>query len=103
MCIQTGKTLDDTNRMRMETRELYVKSEDERRRVFPEYADAIERTEEVAKRCHVDFVFGETKLPRFPTEAGETSEQMFRRLCEKGNAISPSRRKRATAWNTKSA
>ena len=84
MCIQTGKTLDDTNRMRMETRELYVKSEDEMRRVFPEYADAIERTEEVAKRCHVDFVFGETKLPRFPTEAGETSEQMFRRLCEKG-------------------
>ena len=86
MCIQTGKTLDDTNRMRMETRELYVKSEDEMRRVFPEYADAIERTEEVAKRCHVDFVFGETKLPRFPTEAGETSEQMFRRLCEKGLA-----------------
>ena len=70
MCIQTGKTLDDTNRMRMETRELYVKSEDEMRRVFPEYADAIERTEEVAKRCHVDFVFGETKLPRFPTKAG---------------------------------
>ena len=86
MCIQTGKTLDDTNRMRIETRELYVKSEDEMRRVFPEYADAIERTEEVAKRCHVDFVFGETKLPRFPTEAGETSEQMFRRLCEKGLA-----------------
>ena len=84
MCIQTGKTLDDTNRMRMETRELYVKSEEEMRKVFPEYADAIERTEEVAKRCHVDFVFGETKLPRFPTEAGETSEQMFRRLCEKG-------------------
>ena len=59
MCIQTGKTLDDTNRMRMETRELYVKSEEEMRKVFPEYADAIERTEEVAKRCHVDFVFGE--------------------------------------------
>ena len=86
MCIQTGKTLDDTNRMRMETRELYVKSEEEMRRVFPEYAEAIERTEEIAKRCHVDFVFGETKLPRFPTEAGETSEQMFRRLCEKGLA-----------------
>ncbi|MEI3405705.1 MAG: DNA polymerase III subunit alpha [Christensenellales bacterium] len=86
MCIQTGKTLDDANRMRMETRELYVKSEDEMRRVFPEYAEALERTEEIAKRCHVDFVFGETKLPRFPTEAGETSEQMFRRLCEKGLA-----------------
>lgn len=86
MCIQTGKTLDDTNRMRMETRELYVKSEEEMLAVFPEYQEALDRTEEIAKRCHVEFVFGETKLPRFPTENGETSEQMFRRLCEKGLA-----------------
>lgn len=105
MCIQTGKTLDDTNRMRMETRELYVKSEEEMRKVFPEYADAIERTEEVAKRCHVDFVFGETKLPRFPTEAAKPASRCSAACVKKGlpSAISPSRRKRATAWNTKSA
>ena len=84
MCIQTGKTLDDENRMRMETDELYVKSEQEMLALFPQWQDAVARTEEVAKRCQVEFVFGETKLPRFPTEPGETSEQMLRRLCEQG-------------------
>ncbi|MCI6374342.1 MAG: DNA polymerase III subunit alpha, partial [Clostridiales bacterium] len=86
MCIQTGKTLDDENRMRMETDELYVKSEQEMLALFPQWQDAVARTEEVAKRCQVEFVFGETKLPRFPTAPGETSEQMLRRLCEEGLA-----------------
>ena len=86
MCIQTGKTLDDENRMRMESRELYVKSEDEMKQLFAEYPEALARTQEIAKRCQVEFVFGETKLPRFPTENGETSEQMLRRLCEQGLA-----------------
>ncbi|MBQ7488744.1 MAG: DNA polymerase III subunit alpha [Clostridia bacterium] len=84
MCIQTGKNLDDDNRMRMETDQLYIKSEAEMRTIFPELGDAIERTEEIAKRCHVSFTFGETKLPRFPTENGESSEEMLRRLCEEG-------------------
>jgi len=84
MCIQTGKTLEDENRMRMETDSLYVKSEEEMRELFAKWPDALERTEEIAKRCQVEFVFGETKLPRFPTEPGETSEQMLRRLCEAG-------------------
>ena len=84
MCIQTGKTLEDTNRMRMETDTLYVKSEQEMLDLFAAYPDAVARTHEIAMRCKVDFVFGETKLPRFPTAPGETSEQMLRRLCEEG-------------------
>ena len=84
MCIQTGKTLDDTNRMRAETRELFVKSEEEMKLLFGAWPDALERTHEIARRCQVDFVFGETKLPRFPTAPNETSEQMLRRLCEEG-------------------
>ncbi len=84
MCIQTGKTLDDENRMRQQTQELYVKSEDEMLELFASCKDAVTRTEEVAKRCHVDFTFGETKLPRFPTPPGETSRSLFRRLCEEG-------------------
>ena len=86
MCIQTGKTLDNANRMRMESEELYVKSEQEMLSLFPQWPEAVARTEEIARRCHVDFVFGETKLPRFPTPPGETSEQMLRRLCEEGLA-----------------
>ncbi len=99
MCIQTGKTLDDENRMRMESRELYVKSEEEMKQLFAAWPDALERTQEIAHRCQVEFVFGETKLPRFPTENGETSEQMLRRLCEEGLAerykpITPQARER---------
>ena len=84
MCISTQKTLEDDKRMRMETSELYVKSEAEMRALFPAFQDAISRTEEIAKRCQVDFTFGVTKLPRFPVEPGDTSEAMFRRLCEAG-------------------
>ena len=86
MCIQTGKTLDDENRMRMETRELYVKSEDEMRALFEQWPDAVSRSAEIAKRCQVEFVFGETKLPRFPTPPGETSDSLLRKLCEEGLA-----------------
>ncbi|MBQ7052295.1 MAG: DNA polymerase III subunit alpha [Clostridia bacterium] len=84
MCIQTGKTLDDTNRMRHETSELFVKSEEEMKQLFAAWPEALERTQEIAHRCQVDFEFGVTKLPRYPTAPGETSEQMLRRLCEEG-------------------
>ncbi len=84
MCIQTGKTMDDPDRMHHETQELYVKSEAEMAQVFPEYPDALARTEEIARRCQVEIVFGETKLPRFQTEKGMTSEEMLRSLCEAG-------------------
>ncbi len=86
MCIQTGKTLDDDARMRMETRELYVKSEDQMKALFKGHEDAVERTEEIARRCRVDFDFHTIHLPRFPIETGETAEQMLRRLCEEGFA-----------------
>ena len=84
MCIQMGKTLEDDNRMRQHTQELYVKSEDEMRALFPDLADAIERTETIARRCQVDFDFHTVHLPRYDVPAGETAESMLRRLCEEG-------------------
>ena len=84
MCIQTGKTLEDDARMRMETRELYVKSEAQMKALFKGHEDAVERTEEIARRCKVEFDFHTIHLPRFPIETGETAEQMLRRLCEEG-------------------
>ncbi|MEA5013482.1 MAG: DNA polymerase III subunit alpha [Candidatus Limiplasma sp.] len=86
MCIQTGKTLQDEARMRMETEELYVKSEEEMRRLFPEYGDAIERTAEIAARCHVEFDFQSIHLPKYPVPAGESSLEMLTRLCREGLA-----------------
>ena len=84
MCIQTGKTLSDENRMRMNTDQLYVKSEAEMRAAFPNFDDAIERTEEIARRCHVDFDFSTTHLPSFPLPEGETNVGYLRRLCQEG-------------------
>ena len=84
MCIQTGKTLEDDRRMRMETRELYVKSEEEMRELFKNVPDAIENTQVIADRCNVTFEFGKTRLPKYPVPDGETAEGMLRRLCEEG-------------------
>ncbi|NLV58352.1 MAG: DNA polymerase III subunit alpha [Clostridiales bacterium] len=84
MCIQTGKTLQDEGRMRMETEELYVKSEEEMRVLFPEYGEAIERTAEIAARCQVEFDFNSIHLPKYPVPEGETALEMLKRLCREG-------------------
>lgn len=84
LCIQTGKTLDDANRMRMDTRQLYVKSEDEMRTLFAACPDAVDRTQEIADRCNVEFQFGVTRLPHYPVPAGETALSMLTRLTHEG-------------------
>ncbi len=86
MCIQTGKTLEDEQRMRMETGELYVKSEEEMRELFRNVPDAVDRTREIADRCNVEFEFGVTRLPHYPVPEGETARSMLRRLCGEGMA-----------------
>ena len=84
LCIQTGKTLDDANRMRMDTRQLYVKSENEMRTLFAACPDAVDRTQEIADRCNVEFEFGVTRLPHYPVPAGETALSMLTRLTHEG-------------------
>ena len=84
LCIQTGKTLDDANRMRMDTRQLYVKSEDEIRTLFAACPDAVDRTQEIADRCNVEFEFGVTRLPHYPVPEGETALSMLTRLTHEG-------------------
>ena len=86
MCIQTGKTLDDENRMRMDTDQLYVKSEDEMLALFPGHADAVQRAHDIAMRCNVTFDFNTVHLPHFPVPEGETSDTLLRRLVEEGFA-----------------
>ncbi len=84
MCIQTGKTLQDETRMRMETEELYLKSEEEMRALFPDCPEAVDNTQRIAERCRVDFDFGSLHLPHFPIETGETAQEMLTRLCTEG-------------------
>ena len=84
LCIQTGKTVDDQSRMRFETQEFYLKSEEELRQQFPNLDEAFENTVKIAERCNLDFVFHEYHLPSYPVPEGYTNEQYFRELCEKG-------------------
>ena len=86
MCIQTGKTLDDENRMRMDTDQLYVKSEDEMLALFPGHADAVQRAHDIAMRCNVTFDFNTVHLPHFPVPEGETSDTLLRKMVEEGFA-----------------
>ena len=86
MCIQTGKTLDDENRMRMDTDQLYVKSENEMLALFPGHADAVQRAHDIAMRCNVTFDFNTVHLPHFPVPEGETSDTLLRKLTEEGFA-----------------
>ena len=84
MCIQTGKTLQDETRMRMETEELYVKSEEEMLRVFADCPEAVHQSGEIAARCNVTFDFDTLHLPHYPIDTGETAEEMLTRLCMDG-------------------
>ena len=84
MCIQTGKTLQDETRMRMESQELYVKSEDEMRQLFRDCPEAVDNAQKIADICHVEFDFGTLHLPHFPIETGETALEMLTRLCMDG-------------------
>ena len=87
MCIQMGKTLDDPGRMRFETREFYVKSEEEMAALFPDCPEAIENTAKIAQLCNVDFEFGKYHLPHFQLPEGWTDgEAYFRHLCLEGFA-----------------
>ncbi len=86
LCVQTGKTVDDENRMRFETEEFYLKSQQELEELFPGQTEAIENTQRIADMCNVEFVFNEYHLPSFPVPEGYTSDRYFRELCQKGFA-----------------
>ena len=86
LCVQTGKTVDDPNRMKFQTEEFYLKSEDELRSLFPNCDEAFENTARIAERCNLEFTFNEYHLPSFPVPEGFTNEEYFRKLCKDGFA-----------------
>ena len=87
LCIQTGRTVDEPNRMRFESEEFYLKSEEEMRALFPEFGDAADNTVKIAEMCSFDFEFGHYHLPRFKLPEGESDSYAYlKKLCEKGFA-----------------
>ena len=85
LCIQTGKKINDTDRMRFETDELYVKSPDEMAEYFSGVPDAIENTVKIAEKCNIEFEFGHTILPNYDVpEEFATHYDYLKKLCDEG-------------------
>ena len=84
LCIQTGKLLEDENRMRYEPRRFYLRSTQEMERLFARYPGALENTEKIAAACDLEFTFGKYHLPEFAVPEGETAQTYIRKLCEAG-------------------
>ena len=85
LCLQTGKKVTDTDRMRYEGGQYYLKSEEEMRRLFPYAEEALARTHEIAERCDVTITFHELKLPAYDVPEGYAGAwEYLQSLCEEG-------------------
>ena len=86
LCIQTNRLVTDTNRMRMEADEFYLKSQQEMAQALSQYPEAVENTARVADKCQVEIRFGEKHLPGFTAPGGMKNEDYLRQLCREGLA-----------------
>ncbi|MDR3542848.1 MAG: DNA polymerase III subunit alpha [Desulfosporosinus sp.] len=81
LCIQTGKTLADTARMRFSSQEFYLKSEQEMALLFGEHPELLVNTVLIAERCQLDFKFGDNQLPVFEVPLGYTLDGYLEAEC----------------------
>ena len=84
LCLQTGKKLADEDRMRYEGGQYFVKSEEEMRSLFPYAEEALDNTQKIADRCHVEIEFHNPKLPHFEVPEVYDSWSYLNHLCEEG-------------------
>jgi len=85
LCIQTNKTIADTDRMRYDGDQFYLKSQEEMYTLFPYAHEALENTQKIADRCHVDIEFNQYKLPKYPLPPHVADPLSYlTQLCEEG-------------------
>lgn len=84
LCIQTGKTLDDKDRMRFSKNSFYFKSPDEIKEYFKEYPEVVENTKKVAERCNLDLEFGRFHLPKYSADNVDDMNTYLGELSESG-------------------
>ena len=84
LCIQTQKKVTDVDRMRYDGGQYYLKSEDEMKQLFSYALEALENTEKIANRCHVEIEFGNYKLPQYDVPDGYTAWEYLNKLCNEG-------------------
>ncbi|MFS0837359.1 DNA polymerase III subunit alpha [Paenibacillus sp. 1P03SA] len=87
LCIGTGKTVDDPQRLKFETSQLYLKSEDEMRKLFAHVPEALDNTQLVAEKCELVLNFDQSILPKFkPIPEGLSAGEYLKELCTEGLA-----------------
>ena len=84
LCIQTGKTMDDPNRMRFPNDEFYVKSPQEMMQMFPDQPEAIANTIQIAERCNLDLDFDTYHFPQYEKPADKTLDEVLEEQCRVG-------------------
>jgi DNA polymerase III subunit alpha len=91
LCIQTGKTMNDKNRMHFSTDSFYFKSPEEMKLAFKDIPEAVLNTRAIAEKCNVSFKLGETFLPRYELEDGQAPSAFLEKLAVEGliNKIGP--------------
>lgn len=84
LCVQTGKTVTDPDRLRFNNDWYYLKSAEEMQELFPQDKEALENTTKIAERCHIELTFGKLLLPEFPIpKEFKDADDYVRNLCEK--------------------
>ena len=86
LCLQTGKTISDANRMKFDTDQLYVKSTQEIEAEFKELPSAVSNTVRIAEACTLELAFNKTYLPKFTVPDGFTRETYMEHLATEGLA-----------------
>jgi DNA polymerase-3 subunit alpha len=84
MCIQTGKTMSDGQRMKFATDQFYFKTAEEMAEVFRELPDAVSRTVTIADRCNVKIQRVTNPFPEFKVPEGDTADSYFEKVVREG-------------------
>ncbi len=84
LCIQTGSTLDEQDRLKFGSEEFYLKSREEMAEAFPQHPEALDNSVAIADRCNVEIDFGKIYLPRFEIPAGTNLYTYLAKLCREG-------------------
>lgn len=82
VCVQTGKTVQDTDRMCMLGENYSLQSQEEMKKAWKKYPEVIDNTQRIVEMCNIDIEFGVNKLPHYPLPKGETANGVLRSLCE---------------------
>ncbi len=84
LCIQTGSTINEAKRMRFQTREFYLKSQQEMESLFSHVPEALKNTLEIDEKCNLEIDFSRRLLPHFTLPEGFTNDKYLEHLCNEG-------------------